>query len=505
MEVCLVRTPRYVWPFNSGTSAFWQPLGLACLAAAVRARLRGVNVRIIDCPAAGIGWRSLAAMLAELRPDVLGIGEETVSAAEGIRLARLVREILPGCTVVAGGPFFGFMAGDVLGREPIDVIVRGEGEETFVQLLQALAGKADLGAVNGLAFVSDGRMIETPAREPVGDLDSLPVPAYDLLPMHRYGARSRNHPGLAAAEHGRGCAHRCSYCSLWRHWGRGTGQDAQPCYRTKSAERSFDEIRMLVERFGRFTIGWVDATWNLDPEWSDRFCGLMLRHGLKAQHTAWMRADCVVRDEALGILEKQVRAGLVQAMIGVERVRPGQLAALDRAADGAETARKAFDIFRRRYPHVYTIGTMIYGVWEETEQSLRELIDFEHTSGMDYGFYIPLTPNPGTPLWDEVKGNGRLATRDFRAFNFHTPVLHTRDFRAEALHGIYRRITMRPSLARLRHHLRVLTSPGARKRRVHRALFRHGARIVWRSLLHGLRKGDGTPAVYSIKPDWYDD
>ncbi|HUU69388.1 MAG TPA: hypothetical protein VM186_07680, partial [Planctomycetota bacterium] len=157
------------------------------------------------------------------------------------------------------------------------------------------------------------------------------------------------------------------------------------------------------------------------------------------------------------------------------------------------------------YPHVYTIGTMIYGVWEETEQSLRELIDFEHTSGMDYGFYIPLTPNPGTPLWDEVKGNGRLATRDFRAFNFHTPVLHTRDFRAEALHGIYRRITMRPSLARLRHHLRVLTSPGARKRRVHRALFRHGARIVWRSLLHGLRKGDGTPAVYSIKPDWYDD
>jgi anaerobic magnesium-protoporphyrin IX monomethyl ester cyclase len=505
MNICLIRTPRYVWPFNSGTSAFWPPLGMACLAAAARERLPRASVEIIDCPGEQIGWRTLAARLEALRPDVVGIGEETVSAPEGLRLARLVREVLPRTKIIAGGPFFGFMADDLLPSEPIDVIVKGEGEATFVELLATLMGGGDLGGIPGIACRADGRVVHTPPREPIADLDAQPLPAFDLLPMDRYGRGSRNHPGLAAIEHGRGCTHRCSFCTLWRHWGRADASGGvQPCYRTKSPERSFDEARLLVERYGRFTLGWVDPTWNLDPAWSDGFCGLALRHGLKAQHLAWMRADCVVRDEELGILEKQVRAGLVQAMIGVERIRPDELGRLDRARESAEIALRAFRVFRDRYPHVYTIGTMIYGLEDETEQSMRELIDFEHTSGMDYGFYIPLTPNPGTPLWDEVKGNGRLATHDFRAFNFHTPVLHTRSFRAEELEAVYRKILLRPSLARLGHALRVLTSPGARKRRVHRSLIRHGTRVAIRSLAGKLLGRGAASTLYSTKPDWYD-
>jgi len=507
LKVCLIRTPRHLWPFNSGTSGFWQPLGFASLAAATRKHLADVRMHIIDCPASQIGWRTLSARLEALRPDVIGIGEETVSAPEGLRLAGLARGILPDVKIIAGGPFFAFMADELLPAARVDVIVKGEGEETFTELLAALMGSADLTGVRGIAFSSGGEVIHTPPRQPIADLDTLPMPAFDLLPMQRYGLGSTNHPGLAAIEHGRGCAHQCSFCSLWKHWGRPSdnGTAARPCYRTKSPERSFDEARHLVEKFDRLTLGWVDPTWNIDPAWSDRFCDLALRHGLKAQHTAWMRADCVVRDEELGILEKQVRAGLVQAMIGVERVRPGDLRTFCRSQQGAETAAKAFEIFRRRYPHVYTIGTMIYGTWEETRETMRELIDFEHSSGMDYGFYIPLTPNPGTELWDKARNNGRLATRDFRAFNFHTPVMHTRHFRAAELESIYRKITLRPTLARLRHNVRVLIGPGARKRRVHRALFRHGARILLRSLAKRVLGRDKGPTVYSIEPKWYNE
>ena len=89
MRVVLLRPPRYVWPFNSETSAFWQPLGLLCVAAAGR-QLPGVAVEVWDCPGAKVGWRTLQARLAERSIDVLGLGEETVSAHEALRAARLV-------------------------------------------------------------------------------------------------------------------------------------------------------------------------------------------------------------------------------------------------------------------------------------------------------------------------------------------------------------------------------------------------------------------------------
>ena len=109
MKLLLVRPPRYLWPFNSQTSAFWQPLAFCCLAGQVRRELPEVEVGIVDCPALRMGWRSLAGLLADRRPDVVGIGEEVVSAGEGLRLAGLVKRLLPECRVVAGGYYYSYM------------------------------------------------------------------------------------------------------------------------------------------------------------------------------------------------------------------------------------------------------------------------------------------------------------------------------------------------------------------------------------------------------------
>ncbi|MDP6381382.1 MAG: hypothetical protein QF662_08565, partial [Phycisphaerae bacterium] len=84
MRVLLLRPPRYLWPFNSRASAFWPPLGLLCLAAAVRREMPEVDIRLLDAPGEGCGWKSLEQRLADERIDVLGIGEETVSAHEGL-------------------------------------------------------------------------------------------------------------------------------------------------------------------------------------------------------------------------------------------------------------------------------------------------------------------------------------------------------------------------------------------------------------------------------------
>ena len=114
MKILFVRTPRFLWPFNSETSAFWPPLGFLSLAGRLRQSHPGWQIEIIDCPGEKIGWKTLQARLATGPPDVLCLGEETVSSHEALRLARHVKQCYPETLIVAGGVFFSFAPQEAL-------------------------------------------------------------------------------------------------------------------------------------------------------------------------------------------------------------------------------------------------------------------------------------------------------------------------------------------------------------------------------------------------------
>ena len=516
MRVVLLRPPRFVWPFNSETSAFWQPLGLLTLAAAVRRELPEIEIQIFDAPANQWGWRTVERILGERRIDVLGIGEETVSAHEGLRAAELVKRLHPDCLVVAGGHYYAHAIEDTLLDGKVDVVVRGEGEETFVELLQHGNNRTAWPSIAGIAYRDEAGLTKvTPPRPLVDDLDSLPFPAYDLIDMQRYGNGSRNHPGLVSVEHSRGCFDRCSFCILWKHMGK-PGDDhgeVRPHVRTHSPERSFETVARLYRDYGRRTFGWVDPTFNASPRWSDGWADLMLASNLtrsggqiKTLHTAWMRADCIVRDENLGILEKLVRAGVRQVMIGVERDDAAGLAFLDKHNNEAETCREAFALFRRKYPEVFTIGTVIFGLPGDTMQDLRRLTACEYEMQMDYCFFMPLTPNPGTAVAEDARRSARIANGDLASYNYHTPVCTTESLDLRQQESLYWRLILGMTGRRLARLIRnFFLIRDARKRRVFKALFLHGATVAVRSLLHRLtRPGSGAPALFSTKPSWYD-
>ncbi len=515
MRVVLLRPPRYVWPFNSETSAFWQPLGLCCLASAAREGRPGLRIDIWDCPGERIGWRTLARRIAADRIDVLGLGEETVSAHEAIRAARLVREHWPECLVAAGGVYFPYAGEGALADGTIDVIVRGEGERTFPALLDAANNRARWSAIPGLAFRGRaGAIRHTPPAELIDDLDNLPFPAYDLLAMDAYGRGSRNHPRLVSIEHSRGCVDSCSFCILWKHMGRsvdGNGH-VRPCYRTKSPARSLAEVLRLAGEFGRRTFGWVDPTFNADPAWSAGFAHGVLASPLvdargraRTLHTAWLRADGVVRDERLGILEPMVRAGLRQVMIGVERTDPAGLDYLGKHDNGRDVCREAFAIFRERYPQVYTIGTLLFGLPGDGPDELARLVDEQYELGMDYCFLMPLTPLPGTAVAADTDRAGRPVTGDLSRYNFHTPVMGTGLLSARQLEQLYRRVTFRLSRRRLAAWRRQLTARDRRKRRVFAALTGRGLAIALRTMAHAiLRPDDPSATLHARRPSWYD-
>lgn len=518
-----VRPPRPLWPFNSPASAFWPPLAFASLAAILREKVRDLRVQILDAPALEMGWRTLEAEMHRRRPAFVGIGEEAVSCVEGLRLARIAKSC--GARVIAGGCFFGHVASEVLATGLVDVVVPGEGELTIVELVEALRqGSTEaLAGVNGISFVGGdvlnrssagidynyeddalrdaslpSAVVTTPPRQLLPDLDALPFPAYDLLPVERYGARSRNHPRLAAIELGRGCFGSCDFCVLWRQMGRFAGDRVVPALRVKSPERLLEEVRVLVRRYGRRYLGWVDPCFNADPRVPGQLAELMVREGLKVGQSAWVRTDALVRDAHSGVLAGCVRAGLNEVYLGIERPDAASLASLHKTS-GVEDARQGLRILREQFPQVLAVGSFIYGLPGDTPDAVRAIHRLAMELELDQFFFIPLTPLPGTVGWSSEFWDP--TGERFREFNFlPTGRPHGRHAALErAL--LWSLLTHWPP-ARLRAYFRQFLAGDTRKRRVRWRLTVRGGRFhLGRLLRAALGGADGFGLIF---PRWYE-
>ncbi len=492
-----VRPPRPLWPFNGPSSAFWPPLAFASMAALLRQRTPDLRVEILDAPALEMGWRTLGRELERRRPDYVGIGEEAVSCVEGLRLAALARRL--GARVIAGGCFFGHVAAEALHTGLIDVVAHGEGELTLVELVQALRGRPeDLRLVDGISFLADGAVVTTPPRQPIERLDDLPLPAYDLLPVERYGARSRNHPRLAAIELGRGCVGSCDFCVLWRQMGRQEDGRVVPHLRVKSAERLVEEVRVLTERHGRRYLGWVDPCFNAHPRAPAELAERVLREGLRVEQSAWVRSDCLVRDAASGALALCVESGLNEIYLGIERPDEAGLTALHKTS-ALGHAREALRILRGSFPDVLTVGSFIYGLPGDTPATMRAIHRQAMELRLDQTFYIPLTPLPGTALWspDLWDPSGRA----FRRFSF-LPSYRPHDGLTVLERALLTSFLLDWPASRVRTYLGSFFAANARRRRISRRLcWRGGWHLLHRLL--GLRLA-ATDQGGLVFPAWYE-
>lgn len=493
-----VRPPRPLWPMSGPNTAFWPPLAFASLAAMLREQVPDLRVAILDAPIVRMGWRSLGEELRRLRPGYVGIGEEAVSCVEGLRLARLAKAL--GARVIAGGCFFGQVAEQVLRTGLVDVVVHGEGELTLVDVVQAWRdrSKPEFGRVSGISFRADADITHTGPRPLIADLDSLPFPAYDLLPVECYGRGSRNHPRLACLELGRGCVDSCHFCVLWRQMGHFRGNEVRPHLRVKSPERLLEEVRLVVRKHARNYIGWVDPCFNAHPAVPGRLAELLLREDLCVGQSAWMRADGIVRDEASGQLGRCVEAGLNEVYIGVERAESEELEALGKH-ERLEQARQAFDILHRNHPVVYTVGSFIYGLPADTPATVRKMHRMALDLGMDKAFFIPFTPLPGTPFWRSEFWDP--SGEKFRGFSFlPNPVLA--NGRAPLDRALIRSLLLDWRPLRTLDFLLGWSSRDARRRRIRRRMClratSYSVKLAVQSLL-GRRPTGGL-----VFPKWYE-
>lgn len=508
MKVLLIRSPRYYWPFINEYDNFLLPQSLPCLAAALRAN--NIEVRAVDCMPLKMGWKSLYSLIKEENPDVVGVGDsESLYSHEAANALKITKEINPNIATVAGGAHFSNLPEESMKNYPIDFIVRGEGEETLAELVKELDdSRRDFRRVRGIIFKNGDDIIETEPRPLIENLDDLPFPAYDMMPMSEYGkAKFLFSPGCITIHHSRGCISNCKFCVWWVQMAERKVENGtitlQPRWRTKSVNRVIEEIRLLVNKYNKRYLVFTDDAWNVNPEWSSDFAEQILKSKIKIKWFAFMRADFILRDEKLGIFEKLVKAGLTHISIGVERNNNEDLSSFGKNCYSVDRVYQCMHLLKNKYPQVFRQVTFIVGTRNETKTSILQQLEYARKISADYPAFHPLTPVPGTELWETAKKNKWLEITDFSYYDWTTPVMSSDHLsRQEIENFIY---ILHKKYANLTWLLKGLLNPYPYKRDMYIWWVLVVFRMFCDSVLHFINPFKFKEYVRLIKPKWYDD
>lgn len=307
----------------------WVPLGIASLASSLRAK--SFDVAFYDLHE--YDWPLVEARLSECAPGLVGISCFTFGRANAMRLAALSKRLFPATPVVMGGPHATFFPDQVLASGHVDVVVLGEGESTIVELAQRLDQGRNLDDVRGLAFLRDGQMHRTPARESVTDLEVFPFPAYDAFDLAEYKSpeippQYQPLPGTHVMT-SRGCPFHCEFCSV------NTFCNGKWAFR--SPGNVADELEQLVADRGVRHVYFSDDLFSLDHQRTLGICKEILDRKLDLVWMAETRVDCV-NEELLAWMRK---AGCYRVYYGVESGSPRILKAIHKGFTTAQV-RRAF-------------------------------------------------------------------------------------------------------------------------------------------------------------------
>ncbi len=292
------------------------PLGMLWVAAVLREA--GYPVRFLD---EQVEDEDVGALAEELEPALTLIGGTSHSRFEAFDRATRIKEAYPPTTVVYGGPHAAFTAEETLTHIPdIDIVVHGEGEYTALELARGKDSGGDtveLPNITGISYRSDGRVVSTGWRTFNRDLDALPEPARNLVPMGSYGMELE-YLGLPATSivTARGCPVACSFCSASKMYGRS--------YTTRSPAKVVNEVEGLVENYGIEGIKIFDSTFTLNKKHVLGFCDELERRGLAMPWECEVRVGTVDRP----LLERMRKTGCYYIDLGVESGDQSVLAAM---------------------------------------------------------------------------------------------------------------------------------------------------------------------------------
>jgi anaerobic magnesium-protoporphyrin IX monomethyl ester cyclase len=398
VKVLFVEPPKDYW-FVMG-EYLPPPYGLLQLAAYLESKMENVEIEVLDCQAMSLDWKGLEKRIESFNPDVVASsGLATCNVYVTARALETAKKLKPDVLTVTGGQHFTILSQESLEAYPeIDVIVRGEGEETLVELVKAVHEKSGFSKVKGISFRHRQKIWHNPQRSLIENLNQLPFPGYHFVKdyAHRYHftmmAGSKAKYGMVEAS--RGCPHRCIFCSQWKHW--------QGTWRHKSAKRIADEMEFLCTNYGSRLLWLTDDNFGLDQRMED-LCDELIKRGFSEEIMCFMQARCddVARNPRL--LAKMSKAGINWLLLGVESHSKSSLDSFHKGTK-PEDAVNAVKLLKQN--GIFSQTTCIIGERADSHESMENLRRFINDIDPDIAIFMILTPFPGTDLYEEAKLNG---------------------------------------------------------------------------------------------------
>ena len=377
------------------------PLGLLYIGAVLERA--GIPVEVVPADVLGLSWADIRRKIERDKPDIVGVTITTENRFQSLKLIRLAKRAHPDALTVLGGPHASMAAEDCLDHIPeLDVVVRGEGELTTLDLCRAWEKSKDVAALRdipGLVLRVDGRARCGPPRPPIADLDSLPFPAFHLVPFEKFNftfpVPGRGDLPAVNIMTSRGCPFACNFCATPINWGRHV--------RVRSPENVVREIEFLKERYGIKVVFFYDDTFNANPKRADAISDLMIERRLDVFFKCDVRMDIMSRD----LVEKMKRAGLFHLSFGLEagsdRVRNEVVGKKVEMKDFHNLVRwcHEFDVI----PNVFFIFSHPTETWAEAQETIRVIEDYKDRIE---GSVAILHIYPGTPLERLARETGVL-------------------------------------------------------------------------------------------------
>jgi len=371
------------------------PLGMLYIATYLREN--GIDVSIIDEAAQGYSLKDTVDWVKKENPDILGFSTCSSSGRKAALIAERVKQKNPDIVTVFGNFYATFNAERILKKYPfVDVIIRGEGEHTSLELAEFLEKKANLKKVLGINFRNNGNIISTPDRPLIKNVDSLPFPDREMLDAEYHNTTA----GLVVAPKkfssfvsSRGCVFKCRFCGCRRL--------ARNLWRSRSVDNIIEELHLLSSQ-GYKQFLFVDDNFTLNPKRVIKLCQRLKKEKVDVEFFAEGRVDNCPQN----MLQEMVRANCKMIYFGIENATQKVLDYYDKrttpkqAEDATKKARKArLDVI---------VASFILGAPNETRKEIQNTLNFAQKIQVDIPQFNILATFPGTDIWEELKMQGVL-------------------------------------------------------------------------------------------------
>lgn len=368
------------------------PLSIGYIAGAVK-QLPDTNVRIVDAYGEGLDLNTSVERVLALSPDIMGISATNVCFEDAISLVKRIKQAKPDVVTVMGG-YHPTSHDDLLLKEvrEVDLVIRGEGDESFRQLCERLQHSQPIAGLPGLSYRTNGTVVRGVPLQ-VEDLDALPFPDRDALDFEGYytqfgGFQMPEHAPTANMVSSRGCPYHCVFCSkLMPNWS----------YRIRSAENLYKEILELRAQ-GIKWIFFQDENFSHDIPRLEKFCRLILEKDLGIR----FMFQGTIHHLPEPVFQLMHEAGFDFLLVGIESGSDDQLRRFDKPARSKNLAAA---VQRAKKAHIMVFGFFVHGGPGETDEDFAQTVKFvrevrPHAVGGE-GLWV----HYGSPLWDRLVGN----------------------------------------------------------------------------------------------------